>query len=108
VVDALLDTAVVVDMLRGHPPATAWLATQRQLGVTTIVWLEIIEGTPNRRAQRIALRLLQGFERVDVTSPDIDWAIRQLVHFNLSHGGGCYGLFDRFGEPPLDCSSLHP
>ena len=73
-VDALLDTAIVVDVLRGHPPATVWLATQSQLGVTPIVWLEIIEGAPNQRAQRIALRLLQSFERVEVTPLDIDWA----------------------------------
>jgi predicted nucleic acid-binding protein len=85
-VDALLDTAVVVDVLRGHPPATAWLATQSQLGVTPMVWLEIIEGAPNQRAQRAALRLLQSFERVEVTPPDIDWAIRQLLRFHLSHG----------------------
>jgi predicted nucleic acid-binding protein len=54
-VDALLDTAVVVDVLRGHLPAVAWLATQRNMGVTTVVWLEILEGTPNRQAQRTAL-----------------------------------------------------
>jgi predicted nucleic acid-binding protein len=48
--------------------------------------LEILEGAQNRRAQRIALRLLQGLERVEVTSPDIDWAIRQLIRLNLSQG----------------------
>ena len=85
-VDALLDSAVVVDVLRGHPPAVAWLATQRNMGVTTVVWLEILEGTPNLQAQRIALRLLQSFVRVEITPPDIDWAIRQLTRLSLSHG----------------------
>jgi predicted nucleic acid-binding protein len=88
VVDALLDTAVIVDILRGYPLATAWLATQADVGVTTVVWLEIIEGAPNRQAQRIALRLLQSLERVEVTPPDMDWAIHQLTRFGLSHGVG--------------------
>jgi predicted nucleic acid-binding protein len=85
-VDALLDTAVLVDVLRGHPPATSWLATQPHLGVTTVVWLEIIEGSSSLRAQRIALRLLHGLERVEVTPLDIDWAIRQLTRLGLSQG----------------------
>jgi predicted nucleic acid-binding protein len=85
-VDVLLDTAVVVDVLRGYPLAVTWLATQRHVGVTTVVWLEILEGTPNRQAQRVALRLLQSLERVDITPLDMDWAIRQITLLGLSHG----------------------
>lgn len=61
-IDALLDTAILVDFLRGYPSAITWLASQRNLGVTSMVWLEIIEGAPDRRAQQAALRLLKSFE----------------------------------------------
>jgi predicted nucleic acid-binding protein len=30
--------------------------------------------------------LVQGFARVEITPPDIDWAIRQLTQLGLSHG----------------------
>lgn len=41
----LLDTAVVVDLLRSYKPAEAWLATvHAQLGLSPVVWLEIIDG----------------------------------------------------------------
>jgi hypothetical protein len=44
----LLDTSILVDVLRRHPPADPWLAMQGQLGVAAVVWLEIIEGAPDR------------------------------------------------------------
>lgn len=46
-VEALLDTAIIVDVLREHPPAVAWLGQQGQLGVSSVVWLEIIERAPD-------------------------------------------------------------
>lgn len=41
----LIDTNVVVDLLRGYEPAERWLASTGQLGVTRGVYFEIIEGT---------------------------------------------------------------
>lgn len=82
-VTGLLDTTVVVDLLRSHPPAGSWLAAQPQLGVSAIVWLEIIEGARDARAQRRALELLRNFERVDLAPPDCVWAIEQAVRFRL-------------------------
>lgn len=82
----LIDTAVLVDFLRGYPPALTWLADQTHLAVSPITWLEIIEGAPNGRAQRAAVKLLHRFERIDLTSEDFDWAIAQALKFKLSHG----------------------
>ncbi len=84
-VTALLDTSVLVDLLRKHPPADSWLATQQRLGIAPVVWLELLEGVANKRTQRRALSLLKRFERVDLTSADFDWAIQQAVLFRLSH-----------------------
>lgn len=85
-VEALLDTAIIVDVLREYPPAVAWLGQQGQLGVSSVVWLEIIEGAPDRRAEQTALALLRRFERIATTPDDMEWAIRQLLRFHLSHG----------------------
>ena len=84
-VSALIDTSVVVDLLRGYQVANAWLATQTDLAVNRAVWLEIFEGAQDRRAQRQALKLLRRFELLEVTTPDVIWATEKLLRFNLSH-----------------------
>jgi len=48
----------------------------------------VLQGVQSSKAQRRALRTLREFERVDLTTSDIDWAIRQLTGFKLSHNIG--------------------
>jgi predicted nucleic acid-binding protein len=84
-VNGIVDTAVVVDLLRDYPPALAWLSSQDRLGITPIVWLEIIEGATDGRAQRRAVELLHTFDRVDPLQQDFNWAIEQALRFKLSH-----------------------
>ncbi len=83
--NGLLDTVVLVDLLRAYPPALDWLAGQEQLGITPMVWLEVIEGAADANAQKRAVRLLRHFERVDLLPEDFDWAIEQALRFKLSH-----------------------
>ena len=82
---ALVDTAIVVDLLRGYPPAQSWFLTQQDLGASRAVWLEVIEGAQNRNAQRHALHLLRRMELVEITTADVVWATEQLLALNLSH-----------------------
>ena len=84
-VDSLLDTAIVVDLLRGYQPAEAWFATMGQVGITPIVWLEVIQGVENKREQELAVKLLSAVERIDLTGADFDWAIERALQFRLSH-----------------------
>ena len=84
-VSALLDTSIVVDLLRGYGPAQEWYLEQSNLGSSRIVWFETIEGAPNRQAQRHAIRLLRRFELVELTAEDMTFATAMLVRFNLSH-----------------------
>lgn len=81
----LLDTAIVVDLLRAYPLAGEWLASQDELAISPVVWLEIIEGAENLRAQTQAVELLRHFQRAEVLPADLDWAIRQALRFRLSH-----------------------
>ena len=85
-VSALLDTSVVVDLLRKHPPALTWLKGQSSLSLSAIVWLEVLEGVQNRRARALAVRTLKDFERVDPIKADFDWAVARILQFRLSHG----------------------
>ena len=84
-VKALLDTSVIVDMLRGYPPAQSWYLEQNDLGVCQAVWLEVIEGNIDSHSRRDALRLLKRFELIAITSDDMTWAVEKLLIFNLSH-----------------------
>lgn len=84
-VNSLVDTSIVVDLLRGYAPAHNWFLAQQDLAVTRAVWLEIMEGVPNRSSQRQALRLLRRFDLVELTTADIVWATEKLITYNLSH-----------------------
>lgn len=84
----LLDTSIVVDLLRGYLPAKVWIATQAQVGVTRAVWLEIIEGAQNKNDLRYALALLRDFTLIEFTQADFEWAARMLIMFRLSHNIG--------------------
>jgi predicted nucleic acid-binding protein len=85
VVIGLLDTSILVDLLRQHSSADAWLARQGQLGITRIVLLEIVEGAENAAQQSEALKMLRRFEVEELTPSDLVWATEQLVRFRLSH-----------------------
>jgi predicted nucleic acid-binding protein len=87
-VTALLDTSIVIDVLRQHPPAKSWLSTTADVGITQIVQLEVIEGATRKIEQQRAIRFLSGFQLVDVITSDLDWSLEQLMRFKLSHNVG--------------------
>jgi predicted nucleic acid-binding protein len=87
-VSGLLDTAIIVDLLRSYSPAQNWILGQKDLGTSSAVWLEIIQGAHNNRELRAALRLLRSFDRVDPTPEDFAWTIQMGVQFRLSHNIG--------------------
>lgn len=84
----LLDTSVVVDLLRKYPPARAWILGQVDVAVSSTVWLEVLDGIQTRLAEISALRTLRGFTRIDPIPVDYDWAITQTIRFKLSHNVG--------------------
>lgn len=43
-------------------------------------------GTPNKREQERTKTLLDQFDMVYLTQADMDWAMRQLLAYRLSHG----------------------
>lgn len=87
-VSGLLDTAIVVDLLRGYTPARQWLSTQSDLAVPALVWIEILQGAANKIALQRASQLLKQFERVNLTDADIEWSVQQLTRYHLSHNIG--------------------
>lgn len=89
-VKAILDTNILVDLLRKQSTAENWLAGQRDLAVTRAVWLEVLQGVENIQEQRRAATLLNDFELIELTVSDFDWATRQLIRLHLSHNIGAF------------------
>ena len=85
-VEALLDTVVLVDLLRNYLPAVSWIKTQNQLmGVTSVTWMEVMFGAKNKTKQAMAIKMLKQFEMVYLTQEDQVWAMQQLQKYRLSH-----------------------
>lgn len=88
VVTGLLDTSILIDVLRKYPPALAWLTRSLNIGVSQVVWLEVLDGVQNKPDQQLALRLLKSFDVVELEQGDVHWALERLIAFRLSHNVG--------------------
>lgn len=80
---SLLDTSIIIDLLRSHPPAISWLSQQRPMEITRVTWLEVIEGVTDLPSQVRALNLLKRFDIVEFTVSDMTWATDQLIKYCL-------------------------
>lgn len=89
-VNAFLDSDIIVDILRNYPPAVVWLAAQdvAPFGITPILWLEVVNGAPNREKLARSTKLLSRFQMVFLNEQDQTWAIDQLTKHRLSYGVG--------------------
>lgn len=84
----LVDTAVLVDVLRQHPPALHWINQQTGLGICPLVYMELIQGAKNKIAQNKARDLAANYDMVYLTETDFDWAMQHHAAYSLSHGIG--------------------
>lgn len=84
--NGLVDSTVIIHLLHGNPAAQAWLRQQDHLGLTPIVWLEVIEGARGKQGQAATLEVLQSFEIVYLTQVDQSWTMNTLLKYRLSDG----------------------
>jgi predicted nucleic acid-binding protein len=82
-----VDTSVLIHLYRKHPDALAWLKAQTErLSVSSITWLEFIDGAPSKNGLKLCLSILDGFELVWLSEADQDWAMLQLQQYRLGKG----------------------
>jgi predicted nucleic acid-binding protein len=83
----ILDSDVVIDLIKKAPPALAWLKQQTaQPSITVTTWLEIIQGARGGKVEQAAhKRVLDLFSLEYPTQVDMDWAMNQLLKYRLSH-----------------------
>jgi len=87
-VKGLLDTTILVDILRGYIPAQEWVIYQDGLATTQVVWLELLQGAWDKQSEAHTLRLLKRFDVLPTEENDLTWAVQALLKSHLSHNIG--------------------
>ena len=86
----LLDTDVMVDILRGYEPAIHWLdgLQEQEIGVPDLVMMELIQGCQNTREQHQLEKVLPAYQLYWPDSGDCDRALRSFSSHHLSDNIG--------------------
>ncbi|HYV37154.1 MAG TPA: PIN domain-containing protein [Gemmataceae bacterium] len=85
----LVDTDVLIDIQRGHPPAMAWFATLANLpAVPGFVVMELVQDARNGKELRQALKLVAPLQVVWPSETDCARALSDFATFHLSHNLG--------------------
>src|SRR5690242_19833507 len=82
----LLDTDVLIDLQRRHPPAVVWYRALTDVPrVPGLVIMELIQDAQNRSQVREVLGLVRPLPIVWPTQADCDRALADFTAFHLSH-----------------------
>lgn len=87
----LLDSDVLIDLLRKYPPAMAWfdaLPAEEELAVSGYVVMELIQGCRNKAEQDRVQRELATYGVVWLSEAECDRALEVFARFRLSHNAG--------------------
>jgi len=85
----LVDTDVLIDIQRGHPPALAWFAALAEIpAVPGYVVMELIQDARSPREVGQALKLVAPLPIVWPTEISCSRALSDFAAFHQSHGLG--------------------
>jgi predicted nucleic acid-binding protein len=85
----LLDTDVLIDVQRGHPPAVAWFGGLSELpAVPGFVVMELIQDARNSLQVQQALKLVAPLSIIWPSPADCARALSDFAAYHLSHGLG--------------------
>lgn len=88
----LLDTDVLIDVARAVPKAVSWLKTlQSEIGVSSLVAMELINGCLNKQEQRNMQRTL---DKLHIFYINKTYAKKALTTFSEVHLRNGIGIID--------------
>jgi predicted nucleic acid-binding protein len=88
--DRLIETTILVDLLRGKEEAITWvndIAFQARW-VSVVTSFELLAGCRNRREQRTVAREMRQYRLLHLTEETSRTALAWFERFHLSHGVG--------------------
>ncbi len=88
--DLLLDTDVLIEILRGRAEAAACLASlgEQVIGIPVLVRMEILQGARNRRELEILIEQLDRYPLIVLEKDDSERALKWFECYHLSHNVG--------------------
>ncbi|MCW1967857.1 MAG: type II toxin-antitoxin system VapC family toxin [Anaerolineae bacterium] len=86
----LIDTTILIDLLRGHAPALNWINqfTFNQRFISFVTVAELLLGVRNKQEQQLVLRELAGYQVLYLSSAGQQWSIDVFGQLRLSAGIG--------------------
>ncbi len=86
----LIDTDIMVDVMRQYPPAVSWLVSlgAQAIGIPGLVAMELLQGCRNRQEQQQVERILRPYMRHWPSQGDCERAFDDFAAYHLSHGLG--------------------
>lgn len=82
----IVDTTVILHYFRKDVVAQNWVDSQPiRLSVTSITWMEVMEGTTSKAHQTQCRDLLGKFDLLYPTTDDQQWAMQQLDRLQFSY-----------------------
>jgi len=88
--DVMLDTDVLIEVLRGRAQTGNWLRSlgARRIGISVLTRLEILQGAQNRREQTLLAREMNRYTLIHLEHADSEAALDWFESFHLSHSVG--------------------
>jgi len=88
--DLVLDSDVLIEILRGRPDAGRWLNSlgSQTVGILVLTRMKILQGARNRQEQTTLIAQLNRYELVLLDTGDAIQALRWFETYRLSHGVG--------------------
>ncbi len=89
-VDFLLDTDVVIELMREVDDVVAWAGAHRDkaIGMSMLVRAEVLAGAGSRQEQDEIHRELRKYATIHIAPVDSRQAVEWFEQFHLSHGLG--------------------
>src|SRR5215813_10553605 len=86
----LIDTTILVDILRNNSQAIAWVNSMllQERWVSVVTYFELLAGCRNRREQRLVAREMRQYHLLMLTEAISSTALSWFARFHLSHGVG--------------------
>ena len=88
--DLVLDSDVLIEILRGRPEAGQWLISlgSQTVGISVLTRMEILQGARNQQEQTTLIVQLNCYELVFLDAGDAIQALTWFETYHLSHGVG--------------------